>query len=623
MKLKILTISPALFLNKRKIVATGLLAFIGGILIGALLLSFGPLTPLYTASGQPLLRFSSYEELVTFVNKTSSYPWMYNQEGVFSFGQRSDLTQAAMPSYSTTNIQVAGVDEADIVKSDGEHFYVVSNRTVFIVKAFPLEEAGIVSKIELNETPLGIYINVDNDKLVIFSSNDQSFYRYYYWEAYTASKTSIKVYNVHDKSSPTLTRNVTLDGSYFSSRMIGNYVYAVANEPALLDNNTINLPVIYSNEQTGSVPATHIYYSNVTDYGYSFSTVIAVNVQNDVEQPTHETFLIGAATNMFVSLNNIYLAIPGQQDAFGIDRTLIYRIRIEGGDVESQASGAVPGRVLNQFSMDEYDGNFRIATTTGSLWSGDSRNHVYVLNVSLAIVGRLEGLARGEQIYSARFVGKKFYLVTFKKVDPLFVIDLQDPKNPRVLGELKITGYSDYLHPYDENHVIGIGKEAVAAEWEGFSWYQGVKMSFFDVSNPLDPQEIDNDEIGDRGTDSPVLRDHKAFLFNKEKQLLVIPVLVAKIDASKYPSGVPTNAYGDYVWQGAYVYSITLQGLELRGNITHIENGIGLQSNYYYYSPFSVKRALYVDSVLYTISDRKIVMNSLESLENLGEILLQ
>jgi uncharacterized secreted protein with C-terminal beta-propeller domain len=112
-------------------------------------------------------------------------------------------------------------------------------------------------------------------------------------------------------------------------------------------------------------------------------------------------------------------------------------------------------------------------------------------------------------------------------------------------------------------------------------------------------------------------------LFDKEKQLLVIPVLVAKIDASKYPSGVPTNAYGDYVWQGAYVYNITLQGLELRGNITHIENGIGLQSNYYYYSPFSVKRALYVDSVLYTISDRKIMMNSLESLENLGEILLQ
>ncbi len=201
-----------------------------------------------------------------------------------------------------------------------------------------------------------------------------------------------------------------------------------------------------------------------------------------------------------------------------------------------------------------------------------STNNVYVLDQNLDIYGRLENLAPGEQIYSARFMGNRCYLVTFKKVDPLFVIDLTDPGQPEVLGELKITGYSDYLHPYDENHVIGIGKEAVAAEEGDFAWYQGVKISLFDVSDVANPKEIAKYEIGDRGTDSPVLNDHKAFLFDRSKNLLVLPVSVAEIDPSQYPGGMPSWAYGEVVWQGAYVFDISLErGLELRGKITHCD----------------------------------------------------
>jgi uncharacterized secreted protein with C-terminal beta-propeller domain len=275
--------------------------------------------------------------------------------------------------------------------------------------------------------------------------------------------------------------------------------------------------------------------------------------------------------------------------------------------------------VLNQFSMDEYDGYFRVATTTHG---ETTSNHVYILDMDLNIVGSLTDLAPGEMIYSARFMGKRGYLVTFEMTDPLFVIDLKDPYNPRVLGELKMPGYSNYLHPYDENHLIGIGKEAVEAKEGDFAWYQGIKIALFDVSNVNNPVEISTYIIGDRGTDSPVLYDHKALLFDKTKNLLVIPVLVAEIDESEYPEGVPSNAYGKPVWQGAYVFQVFLDvGITLEGTITHIEDiAEPGQEYYYFYSPFSVTRSLYVGDVLYTISDAKIKMNSLENLDYINKV---
>jgi uncharacterized secreted protein with C-terminal beta-propeller domain len=238
------------------------------------------------------------------------------------------------------------------------------------------------------------------------------------------------------------------------------------------------------------------------------------------------------------------------------------------------------------------------------------------------MVGKLENLAPGEDIHSARFMDDKCYLVTFKKIDPLFVIDLHDPENPQVLGKLKIPGYSDYLHPYDGTHLIGVGKETVEAEQGDFAWYQGVKISLFDVSNVSNPNVIDQTEIGDRGTDTPVLRDHKAFLFSKSKNLLILPILLAEIDPNDYPNGIPPNAYGEYVWQGAYVYTITLEGgIEYTGRITHLENSTDLmKSGYYFSSLYEVKRALYIDNVLYTISDKKIKLNNIDTLEEIIEI---
>jgi len=329
---------------------------------------------------------------------------------------------------------------------------------------------------------------------------------------------------------------------------------------------------------------------------------------------------------MYVSLNNMYLVVPNTARWFILENgdepreeTLIYRIKLDQEKIVVMSEGTVSGYVLNQFSMDEYNSYFRIATT---VWTnGNSTNSLYILDMNLNVVGKLEDLAPGEQIYSARFMGDRCYVVTFRNIDPLFVIDLSDPTAPTVLGQLKVTGYSGYLHPYDENHIIGIGKETEYGAKEDFSWYQGVKISLFDVSDVSNPVELAKYEIGDRGTDSPVLWDHKALLFNKEKNFLVIPVLVAEMNPSQYEGEVPDWAYGEYVWQGAYVFDISLDGLELRGRITHMEDDTLVNGGYYYYySGYTVQRTLYIDNVLYTISAMKVKMNNLETLAEINEI---
>jgi len=585
--------------------------------------------------GNQISRFASYEQLQDFINTNAQYKAFHWRDaflavvGEGAVPTPSSTNDYSITDYSTTNIQVAGVDEADIVKTDGEYIYLVSGNRTIIVKAYPPEQAQVLSEIELKGTVVGIFIN--GDRLVVFEE-DTPYYPYPYndirWgptgEIYMpliiSPKTSIKVYDISDREKPRLQRDISADGQYISSRMIGDYAYVVINEPVYEQDDELNLPRIYSGGNETEIPATDIYYCNVYDYYYMYTTIMAINTQNDDQEPTYETILLGASSNLYVSLNNIYLTFPvWGRDVGDFGKTSIHRIHIDGDEIEYVASGEVPGMVLNQFSMDEYEGYFRVATTT---YEGTSQNNVYVLDTALNITGSLTDLAPGETIYSARFMGERGYLVTFKQVDPLFVIDLSNPSHPKQLGYLKVTGYSDYLHPYDENHLIGIGKETTDAG--EFAWYQGVKISLFDVSNVSNPREISKLEIGDRGTDSPVLRDHKAFLFDKSRNLLVMPVSVAEIDESEYPGGVPSWVSGEPVWQGAYVFHVSLDaGIRLEGRITHIENSGDLEQDYYYsYSPFSVERSLYIDDVLYTISDAKIKMNSLENLDYINEVQL-
>jgi len=591
--------------------------------------------------GNQIGKFSSYEQLQNFIKTNAGYKQFYwgfsgGDVRLFSGSAESNIPVPAAiddsaTDYSGTNIQVAGVDEADIVKTDGKYIYLVSGNKTIIVQADPPEQAQVLSEIELEGTVIGIFIN--GDRLVLFEQ-ETPYYPYYdvrsesdekIYMPYISPKTYIKVYDVSDRANPRLQREISTNGQYISSRMIGDYAYVVVNEPVYEQEDELNLPEISVGEEEKEIPAEDIWYSNVSDYYYMYTTIIAVNTQNDGQEPTYETILLGASSNLYVSTDNIYLTFPVWgtdvlgREVWDSQKTSIHRIHIDGQTMEYVASGEVPGMVLNQFSMDEYEDYFRVATTTHGQ---TTKNNVYVLNMALNITGSLEGLAPGETIYSARFMGERAYLVTFKQVDPLFVIDLSDPRHPEELGYLKVTGYSDYLHPYDENHIIGVGKETTDAG--EFAWYQGVKISLFDVSDVSKPVLISDREIGDRGSESPVLHDHKAFLFDKARNLLVMPILEAKVDVTKYSEAELVWAYGEPVYQGAYLFDISIDnGLQLRGRITHIDDPSALeQGYYYYYSPFLIERSLYIDDVLYTISQAKIKMNNLENLDYINEVKL-
>jgi len=626
-----------------------------------------------------LKKFSSYEELKNFVKSSTEQYFSIatiekaRETGIGAIKSEIPLAVPTAQEYSATNIQVVGVDEADIVKTDGSYIYSVYNNNLTIVEAYPAETARIVSKISLNQSIEGIFIN--KNKLVVFAS--ESYFHilpvkevkgglipYYHY----SPKTYIYVYDVSDKSNPRLTREISLNGTYFDSRMIGDYVYVIVKEPLEFYEDEIILPKIVDGNKVKEVEAKEIYYSGFFDYSYTFTHVIALNTQNDEEEINVKTFLIGATQNLYVSSNNIYIVYtktysiydfyerivdeailpvvpqeikekiegikrlnasayekmgkimevienytetlgPEQGASFlkelqnryeriieeimkELEKTIIHKISISEGSIEYKISGEVPGSVLNQFSMDEYNNYFRIATT--SSYGRETFNNIYTLDENLNVVGKIENIARTERIFAVRFVGDKAYMVTFRRTDPLFVIDLEDERNPKILGELKIPGYSDYLHPYDENHLIGIGKDA---DKEGREL--GVKVSFFDVSNFSEPKEVSKIVIGTRGSYTPVSYDHKAFLFSKSKNLLVIPVSVAE---------TPYNQS----WQGVYVFKVDSSGISERGKISHTEKPYDYE--------YEVKRALYIDDILYTISNKKIKMNSLEDLQEINEV---
>ncbi|MEM1569575.1 MAG: beta-propeller domain-containing protein [Candidatus Bathyarchaeia archaeon] len=589
-----------------------------------------------------LRRFSSYEEFINFINRSLSFPWFLgNGERIVilpATGIEAKSTAIGV-DYSRTNIQVEGVDEDDVVKTDGEYIYLALGRRVLIIKAYPPEEVSFSAEINVDGVISGIFVS--NKRLIVISSGVHSYVKNAKSDSmerremlFVEPSVLVFIYDVENAETPILVRNVTMSGVYFSSRVIEDYIYVLTFSPIYLRDREPILPEVVDGRRIIRVEPTSIYYSNRSDFYNTFTIIAAINIQDVSEPITYETFLFGYASCIYVSLNNIYVAIPSYSESGGI--TEIHKIRIEGGKVRYEVSSSVPGMVLNQFSMDEFGGYFRIATTVNTwVFKGlkstialrkDENpiiSNVYVLNMSLAVIGGIEGLAPGEQMYSARFIGDRCYLVTFKKVDPLFVISLEDPTNPRVLGKLKIPGYSDYLHPYDENHLIGIGKWTIEAEEGDFAWFQGVKISLFDVSDVEHPKEIDSIIIGDRGTDSPVLHNHKALLFDRDLNLLAMPILLAEIDESKYPNGIPLNTYGDYVWQGLYVFNVTENSISLRGRITHIENPEDFfKSGYWFYSEYAVERALYIGGTLYTVSNRMIKMNDLRSLEEIGSIKL-
>ncbi|MCR4284573.1 MAG: beta-propeller domain-containing protein [archaeon] len=552
----------------------------------------------------------------------------------------SNVGGSSGADYSETNVQVAGVDEADIIKTDGEYIYAISDGKLIIAKAYPESSAEILFEGKVGD----FYANelfIGDDKILIFGTKDYPQENYgkmgiavgermpYYY----SPSVSVRLFDVSDRENPEQIRSLEFEGGYITSRMIGSDVYFVVNSyPSYEDWVCGDVVPLYAEARGATeIKSTDLVpIAPCTDIGYidhtptqNFLTLASISIDDENKEVEKETIL-GYGENVYASIDNLYIAQTNWNLGDEKQKTVLTRFSLDDGKIEFEANGEVPGHILNQFSMDEYDNYFRIATTVGEVWNSEekSTNNVYVLDEDLKITGTLEGLAPGESIYSVRFMGDRGYVVTFKKVDPLFVIDLGDTSNPMVLGKLKIPGYSDYLHPYDETHLIGIGKDAVDAEEElsdarnlDFAWYQGVKMAIFDVSDVENPIEMYKVTIGDRGTDSEALHNHKAFLFDKEKELLVLPITLAEIQGEQKED----NQYGDITFQGAYVYNLNLEdGFELRGRISHhdSENDY-LKYGYYPDYNYNIQRSLYIGDILYTLSGKRLQLNDLDSLEKL------
>lgn len=506
--------------------------------------------------------------------------------------------------HSRTNVQVEGVDEGDIVKTDGTYLYVVRGQTVKIVQAVPAGSMKIVSTLDFtkdNFNPTDLYI--DGNRMIVIGNSwaqDPTVYRGgmekriapdmimpAYWNT---SLSEVRIYNVSDRANPKNERTVSFQGNQISTRKIGAKLYLVMNQgmpywgrPIPLDAKEADILPTFNDsaKNVSDQPVTGCSKIAILPHVPSPQYLIVAMIPTDsTSKDVQKTVILGNGENVYASLENLYVANThwnyewDSARSSSREETNVFRFRFTDAGTEMQAQGKVPGRILNQFSMDEHEASFRIATTVGNNWEAGNRstNNLYILNRDMQTVGKIEDIAPGEQIYSARFLGDRAYMVTFRTVDPLFVIDTSDPRNPKILGQLKIPGYSNYLHPYDENHIIGFGKEAVASKDETNAWYQGMKMAIFDVRDVTKPKELHNEVIGDRGTDSPLLYNHKALLFEKDRNLLAFPVTVAQIKdrTPQYQGQDPASLYGTPVFQGAYVYNVSLKdGFTLRGKITH------------------------------------------------------
>jgi hypothetical protein len=501
--------------------------------------------------------------------------------------------------FSSTNVQEIGVDEGDILKNDGNYAYIVSKDSmcVFIVDVNPASDMEIVSTIKTEGSIREIYVK--DDTLVILGY--RYVYRldpfpmnttcdsvllengdYYYFNYISYGATFMEIYDISDREEPELQKTHIWRGNFLQSRMIGDYVYLISYQHLYNTLQIWDLPV----------PANEIFYfgeainSTRPSYYHQLLCVRSVNIEDLEEEPNSRIILMRSSGQIYVSLYNIY--ITDRYYRWSNENTTIHRISISDGTIVYKACGEVPGWVMSRFSMDEQGDYFRIATTKG--WS--TSHGVYVLDMDMNMVGSVEDIAPNERMYSARFVENRVYLVTFRRVDPFWVIDLSDPENPEVLGELIIPGWSDYLHPYDENHVIGLGREAqMTGGWEG------VKLTLFNVTDVENPTELTKYVIGDGSSSTIAANNPHAFLFDKEKNLLVIPVEFNR----------SINA--------AYVFESSLEdGFVLRDTIEHPEDED--ETDQYRYRDYDsdIYRSFYIGDALYTLSYNYLMANHLSDL---------
>ncbi|WP_079480053.1 beta-propeller domain-containing protein [Halobacillus salinus] len=526
-------------------------------------------------------------------------------------------------SVSETNTQVEGVAEADTIKASEGYTYFIRNGEVSITSN-DAPNAKLVTTIR-NENFWPSQLYLQDDQLVILGHGE--FVNLPKTKEKRISSPSIRydgslkvfVYDISSPENPSLQRTLQLSGRYFTSRIVNNHMYIVANQltnPYLRNAEKPDLRPFVLDSAAGK-KLEQVDYDSIRYFPnksvHNVMTLASIDLTNPNKEASIESYL-GASENAYVTKDHLYITSTERtykendsmlfvEDEF----TTIEQFDLDDGDITFKNEQRVPGMIANQFSMDERNEVFSVATTTGGFGESQnpSSNHLYTFDLSLNQLGAVEGLAEGERIYSVRFIDNRAYLVTFEEVDPFFVIDLHKPKNPTVLGKLKIPGFSNYLHPVGEDRVLGFGQQTELEEnpdgGEQIVRTTGLKISLFNVEDVQNPIEQDSIILGKAGY-SELNYNHKALYQHPEQDIFGLPVQVIKKDGSS-------------MFNGGYIFELGAEGrLVEKGRISLFTEGDEDQWGH------SLKRMISVGKQLYAFSDQNMKAFDLDSLNLIQEL---
>lgn len=551
---------------------------------------------------------------------------------------------------SKTNVQVAGVDEPDIVKTDGRYVYMVANGALRIVEAL---NPRLVSTTRVGGFARDMVL--DGDRVVVFASSGQGAERCKYGYdcsiAGDGTSTTVTTYDVSNRAAPKKVRAIGLSGSLMTARRIGSTVHAVVadGDSATSDyvtwpenvprcgtmENVVQARLFALRAKNERIIRASTTLPTMTDQGrtkelcagllesrfdtaHTFTSVVSFDMK-DATLPAVSSTIRSRPGTVFASATSLYVAthrrkLSGQlwyDDQRSVqEATEIHKFHLGSSpsDTRYVASGTVPGHVLNTFALDEWRGDLRIATTRGKVPDPNVESQLLVLRETsgqLDRVGALEHLARGEDLRAIRFDDDRGYLVTFKKTDPLFVVDLADARAPKVLGELKIPGFSTYLHRIDKNRLLSVGFDA--NDHGDYATFDGLLLQLFDVTKPTEPKLLHREKIGSRGSSSSAATDHLAFNYLPERGLLALPVT----HCDRGGDGV---AGTEVAFSGLSVYRVTVEkGFERLGGISHEDNtgGCGL---WWSRSTSKVKRSVFLDDLVYSMALDRVKVQRLGAL---------
>jgi hypothetical protein len=561
-------------------------------------------------------------------------------------------------SASGTNNQIANVDEADIVKTDGRYVYLALNGALRIVEALAPK---VVSVTKLGEKVEELF--VEGDRAVVYTSQGGSgrpacTYGYDCAFLGDGSATRVEVLDISNRAAPRRVRTLELSGSLIAARRIGHAIHTVVSEGnldtlnytfwpedlercgvkearvkerlAALERENIakiraaaRLPTLRDGKKEQRLCEHAL--TPPLDEGDAYTTLVSFDMTDDHTPPVTVTLQSNPGP-VFASATALYLATSQQQAArnspdrpgsgysfyrSGDEVSDIHKFKLDEHPVDTRyvGTGVVPGHALNQFSMDEYYGYLRIATTRGRVPSPDVSSAVSILTESpegnLVRVGAIDGIAPREDIRSVRFDDDRAYVVTFKKTDPLFVLDLYRADQPKILGELQISGFSSYLHRIDPNHLLSIGFDA--NDHGRFAFFDGVLLQLFDVTTPTQPKLLFREKIGSRGSSSAAATDHLAFNYFAEKGLLAVPMTVCE--------GGGDGRFGDTTsFSGLLVYRVSIDGGFSRlGGIEHGKKGVSCRI-WWSQATSTVKRSVFLDDLVYSIATDRVKVQKLDAL---------